>query len=326
MTVHDQKQLLEETEKIDLEESSKLLIKGRFYQGLEIYSRILDKNPHSIQASSGYRICKFWINRQDILERIQFQRHRIKDFIDTWEKYEDFISKYGLRESQAHWSTLIFMHNQLAYLMHHIDEIQVALDHDPGIIRKFGEIFIQLQDWENAIQALESARSLKKDDAATLALLGEAYCQAENFYRGMAMFREAFFLDASSVPLSLIHCPRIREMITEMQEVGIKKEHYVEWMPVFSALYGVFNVKRSLSPHQLEELNRDTIQLEETYRNNRDNAVILPRLLNHYLWLLDYYSVQEEDKLAVGEIVSRLKTLDPRLYQLLIDTYKLENN
>ncbi len=323
MTHQDTQNHLAEIEKNDLEEGSRLLIKGNFSAAMDLYSQILDKNPYSSAAEAGYRISRFWMHRRDILEKILNQNRQLKQFIETWEHYEHFTRQHQIRESQAHWSTLIFLHNQLAYLMPHLQEILSALDHDFRLILKFGEIFIHLGDWQNAIQALESARSLKKDDPVILALLGEAYCQENNMYRGLAMFREAFFLDTQKISLEMIQCKVIQDLIAEMRQSGIKEEDMASWLPVFAALYGVFTVKRSLSQMQLEDLNRDTLHLEETYRLNRDHTQILPRLLNHYLWLLDYYYVQEQNKISVGEIINRIKTLDPQLYNLLVATYPL---
>ncbi len=309
-----------------MENGNKLLGNGDFKSALQYFSEMLDNNPDHLNAQCGYRIANFWFNRLDILHKKAKDEKYIEQLMNQWEVFEDYTDKYDLQTSEVYPGILRFMHRQVSSILPFLTSEQRSLENQHGILTKIGEIFLQEKDWDYAIQALEAARTLRKDDALILAYLGEAYYQADNNHRAMVMLREAFFINPERIPLHLLNNTPTQKILAEMKESGIKNQDLAEWLPVFGALLGVFTVKRSLSNSQLQDLNRNTMNLEEAYRNNSDHSKILPRLLNHYLWLLDYFFIQDKNNMAISEIVSRVKSLDERVYELLFSTYGLNNH
>lgn len=306
-----------------MEEAYKYLSRGQFQDALKHFSSVLDRQPDNDNASAGYRISRFWLNRMNLLKSDNPAESRVEEFIFEWQKFENYAQEYNMNQSASYNALLRYIHRlltfRLPYLSRELHNRDVSIDS----VIKMGELFIQLEDWDSAIQALEAARSVRKEDATLLAYLGEAYYQARQEHKGLVMFREAFFVDAQSIPLDRLQSRPIREALDEMGEAGIQQEDLAEWLPIFGTLLGILNVKRNLDQNQLHELYENTIKLEEAYRNNSAHSMILPRLLNHYLWLLDYFLFQEDDKKARDEIVSRVHSLDPRVHELLLSAYNL---
>lgn len=324
MEINEKKNsLIEKSLKNDLEECVNLLSKGLFGDALEIYNSVLNKNPASWEGEAGFRTTKFWQNRIHSGASAKISTRPFRNIIEYWGEYERYADKHKMVKSLAHQGILQFVYKSLTYAFPNTNSLQVNLENDFKTITKVGEIFIKMEDWANATFAFETARAIKREDAHTLSLLGESYYQNKNIHRGLVMLREAFFVNPRRVPVDLLKSEPIQQSIKEMEDAGIRKEHQIEWLAVFATLYGFFPIKRSLSRKQLEELNQNTIKLEEAHKNNNDHSHILPRLINHYLWLLDYYLFQEEDKTIRDQILGRIKTLDSRMHEILINTYRI---
>ena len=92
-----------------------------------------------------------------------------------------------------------------------------------------------------------------------------------------------------------------------------------EWIPIYGFINDVFYVKRNLSAHQVEGIQKDIYNLEVTYQKMNKGQVessnIVPRLINKYLWLLDYYTLQNYNFDTITEIRERLMNIDRDLFQ-----------
>jgi len=92
-----------------------------------------------------------------------------------------------------------------------------------------------------------------------------------------------------------------------------------EWIPVYGFLHDIFYVKRNLGSHQVETIQKDIYNLEVTYQKMNkvqvEGSNILLRLINKYLWLLDYYTLQSYNFDNVTQIRDRLVNIDRSLFQ-----------
>jgi hypothetical protein len=77
-------------------------------------------------------------------------------------------------------------------------------------------------------------------------------------------------------------------------------------------------VRRNLNKHQFESLKREVFNLENSLTrlssDDIDATNVIPRLLNKYLWLLDYYAHQNVNAENREEIKNRLLNLDKDLF------------
>jgi len=42
---------------------------------------------------------------------------------------------------------------------------------------------------------------------------------------------------------------------------------------------------------------------------------VVPRLINHYFWLIDHYLASGEERQKIEEVLERIKALDPAIYK-----------
>ena len=62
--------------------------------------------------------------------------------------------------------------------------------------------------------------------------------------------------------------------------------------------------------------------LENELKESGSNpAILIPRLINHYFWLVDYYVNSNDDERArsgINEILLKIKLLDPNIHEMYI--------
>ena len=55
---------------------------------------------------------------------------------------------------------------------------------------------------------------------------------------------------------------------------------------------------------------------ENDIRNRAESSVSpIPRLINHYFWLIDHYLSTGEEKLKIEEVLAKIRKLDPVIYK-----------
>jgi len=101
-----------------------------------------------------------------------------------------------------------------------------------------------------------------------------------------------------------------------LSEKKIREEELREWIPVYGRLLGVFSVIREMKPIEFGRLKQSIFTLETECRANPAQVAILkPRLLNRYFWLLDYYTSNNEDPALIEGILLKIKTTDSEIYE-----------
>jgi len=104
-----------------------------------------------------------------------------------------------------------------------------------------------------------------------------------------------------------------------VQKKGYTEAVLKEWIPVYGVLYGIFNVKRELHGAEFGILRQRIYARENELRDPACNAtLIVPRLINMYFWLIDYYVRIENGSEKINEILLRIKLLDRNIYDLCV--------
>jgi hypothetical protein len=98
--------------------------------------------------------------------------------------------------------------------------------------------------------------------------------------------------------------------------MGYSGPALAEWMPVYGAIWGVFNVKREMKPLEFGKLKQGIYQLEKDCgAAGAARDLLVPRLINRYFWLIDHYLTTGEPRDRIEEILAKIRDLDPRVHQ-----------
>jgi hypothetical protein len=133
------------------------------------------------------------------------------------------------------------------------------------------------------------------------------------------LFREAFFINPQRVDVDLLESGLITRLTEKALEAGRGGIELTEWIPVYGEILGVLSVKRELKPIEAGKLKQSIYELEtELAADGARRPILLPRLINRYFWLVDYYMNQKEEKARVDELLLKIKLLDSNVHKMYI--------
>ena len=107
----------------------------------------------------------------------------------------------------------------------------------------------------------------------------------------------------------------IVRLIDLVKQKGFSEAAMLEWIPVYGVLYGVLNVKRQLRPQEVGRLKQSIYTLENEMKDPAAQPEILvPRLINHYFWLIDHYVTENNERSKINETLLKIQLLDNDVY------------
>ncbi|MDR2143405.1 MAG: hypothetical protein LBP29_03445, partial [Treponema sp.] len=107
----------------------------------------------------------------------------------------------------------------------------------------------------------------------------------------------------------------ILRLAERVRELGYRDQELLEWIPVYGAIYGVFSVKRELKLAELGKLKQTIFSLENEIRGSPEKRLLIPRLINRYLWLIDHLENSQGDPSLIEEIMLKIKLASPVVYE-----------
>jgi tetratricopeptide (TPR) repeat protein len=305
-----------------LRESSEVyqfISEGSFKEAVKIADQLMNINPDYPGLAEAYRTAKFWSNREKEINEIKDSKKCADFLMKEWKIFEDYASDKDMKSSSAYKSSMryIFFKASEQY------KIAFKFNEETGnnfeLLINLGECFLRLKEYKNVIETLEYAMSSYKSDAKLLFILGESYYHIDDIPKCLLYMREAFQIDPSQINIALITANPILDIIEAVLSSDRNIKDIREWIPVFGYLTDVFYVRRNLSKHQVESLKREVFNLENSLTRLTSDDIeatnVIPRLLNKYLWLLDYYEHQNINTESSDEIKNRLLALDKDLFE-----------
>jgi len=296
-----------------------LISEGNFQEAIKKSDQLMNVNPEFPGLVEAYRTAKFWSNREKEIKQTAEGKKKADFLMEEWYVFEDYASYKEMKTSSAYKSAMRYIFFKAA------EQYKLAFQHNEETDNKFdllinlGECFLRLKEYKYAIETLEYAMTSYKSNAKLLFILGESYYHADDIPKCLLYMREAFQIDPSLVDLTLVEAKPILEIIDVIHKSGKNIRDVREWIPVFGFLTDIFYVRRNLNKHQVESLKREVFNLENSLtRMNSDDIEatnILPRIMNKYLWLLDYYEHQNVNFENSDQIKNRLLSLDKDLFQ-----------
>jgi len=295
-----------------------LIEEGKFSEALEKIDDLMNRNPDYPGLAETYRTVKFWINRLDGIEGLDEGKMTADFLMKEWEEFTRYAAEKGMVDTAPYISAMkhVFFRASEHYTIAFVREQSTVDNFD--LLINLGICFIKLEDYRRAIETLEYARSSLRSSARLLSLLGEAYYQTSDVPKSLLYFKEAFFINPSELDLKLIASKPVKDLeeISQKLKPGADPR---EWIPVFGYLQDIFYVKRHLNSQQVESIKREIYALETAFqqagKERLHDTNIVPRLINKYLWMLDYFEYQNYDFNSITDIRSRLLKLDRDLFK-----------
>jgi tetratricopeptide (TPR) repeat protein len=268
-------------------------------------------NPEVIFA---LKCVNFWVGRLDDPEGVT-PEERGDFLLHLWKRFVSFTAA----DADGFERCMNAVHSGV--FARALDEFLEALGgahKNPGegeLYRKAGICHKKLGEYETALSFLTQAGSVLPGMPAVLAEMADCYALCGNERAAKVLFRDAFFLGARQIEVQFLDCMMILHLMRQVEKKGYTGDELLEWVPVYGALYGVFNIKHELRPTEVARLKQTIFALETELRETR-SPLIVPRLINHYFWLIDHFaSSPGGEKNSIEETLLKIKVLDVNIYK-----------
>lgn len=238
------------------------------------------------------KIVKFWQNRTDFFEFSQ-EVNNGELLFREWDAFIDFCVDNKVDNKKAFYAIKAFVFHNMVDLL--IESYKLSPFKDREILIILGQAFYEIGMTGKAIETLEYAMSLPSNqkDVRVFTLLGDLYSQSGDTDRAMLMYSEAFFYFPQLVDVKNCDFPSIRKLYETVKKDGFEENEIVEWIPIYGYLYGGLTSRRKLEYQDYMELVRRIKEYEKSLEIDKKVVnVIIPRLVNYYIWTFDYYMYQ----------------------------------
>lgn len=272
------------------------------------------ENPETISA---LKCLHFWKDKNQKIAFIDTSFERGEYLLKEWRNFSRFLERIEHVNDQCLYSIRQAVFGEALEEFSGFHRNTETLE--PDILFRIGKCLKGLGDYQHAVEFMEKASQQKKDDAVVYAELADCYAFVNEVRAAKAFFREAFFLDPQAVDLYSLESLMIRRLIDEVEKNGYDGELLHEWLPVYGAIFGIFNVKRELRPLEYGKLRQTIHSLEQRIASEGPLPLLIPRLINRYFWLIDHYIVIKDAKDKIEEILSRIRSLDMEIYTAYVN-------
>ena len=271
----------------------------------------------SKDTSELYRMVKFWQKRWMRLNDLSSPFEKGDYLLNQWDQFLFWIKN---RDSEYVEKGILALKHMVHSAGKEFYEIlQNEEMDDISLCLRIGQCNKVLGNYEKASVCFEHGARINRESPQILAELADTYALMDEMQGAKIFFREAFFINPQEIDLSRLESGLIRKVIDKIRALGYTGSIVNEWLPVYAVLFGVFNVKRELRAIEYGKLKQSIYSLQSDLRQNDENEVLIPRLINKYFWLIDHYISIKEDRSTIDEVLMNIKLLSPSIYQQYIN-------
>ena len=286
---------------------------GRFSDATEKLERALRIDFEYPGITSSLKCADFWQERVDKLPDLHDAYEKGEYLLGQWRHFAAFKEKMADISEQCIFSLKTFVFSQA--LQNFLQMYEESGIYDCDVLLRIGRCYKGFGDYERAIEFLEKATQQKSDNPEIMAELADCYALVDEIRASKAFFREAFFLNPHRIDLANLESAFIHKLVKKLVDRGYRKPDLLEWIPVYATVYGIFNVKRELRPIEYGKLKQRIFKYENEIKQGKEGSgSLIPRLINHYFWLIDHYVSAGEEKARIDEVLEKIKDLDPNIY------------
>lgn len=303
-----------------------LIRSGKITEALRSFEEIL-RRSFDEESECGIKVIKYILSRINKIKNLG-DYHTIADtLVSEWKNTISWINTNNC----GRFSELVdavryyIFHLALKYYQTIIENMDTSSNVvDVDLMIKVSKCYREIGEIDKSIELLEEVRQYDLYDSSVLANLADAYFEIRDTEASKLFFREAFFWDPQRIDIFDMKSMIIKKLIKIVMDNGYRGEEVNEWIPIYGVIENIFDVRRELSQEEVNLILERVRHMESQYNSNRNWRNILePRLLNSYVWLIDYYFLQVEDYEVARSIGKILQKFSPSVYsKLKLGVYK----
>jgi len=276
--------------------------------------RALELDFEHPDVLSSLKYVNFWRDRAGTVARLANGFEQGEYLLAQWRLFEGFVERIGAGCEECLYAVRTHVYDRALQFYQSVNDGGTV--GDPELLLRIGRCYKGKGDYDTALSYLNRAYGQKKDDPELLAELADCYAFVNEVQKAKVFFREAFFIGAGRIDIEVLESELIRRLVTKVREMGYNDQELLEWIPVYGWLYGVFTVRRELRSIEYGKLKQSIYALERDYSDKRaSEALLVPRLVNRYFWLIDHYISSGEDRSRIEEVLLKLRSICPKIYE-----------
>ena len=278
-----------------------------------LMEQALDIDYENGEIIHALKCVHWWLEHTRRIDEIKTPYEKGAFLFSLFKQYNIFLKQFTETFEQCQYAVRFFVFSKALIFFEGL--LSSTNHHDPGLLLLTGRCHKGIGNYDDALEYLEHAARLKREDAEILAEVADVNALLSNVKIAKTLFKEAFFIDPSKIDLMFLESALIQKLAEKVSALGYKSEVLCEWIPVYGYLWGVFSIRRELKQMEAGRLKQSVFSLEAEYESNPlTREYLKPRLLNHYFWLIDYYEINHEDTSLIEEILLKIKVTDPDIY------------
>lgn len=290
-------------------------------------SKALEEDLSNSEILFCLKACGFWINHKGDLSNCANIFEQGEQILSDWKEFVNFLQEessshekciFSIKKGVFTFALQIFMG---IYAQMNDINLQKNLPIEIQKNKVLSDIAVcnkSLGNYEIALNILKEAEGTEKgeSDSSVLAEMADCYALCGDEKMAKLLFREAFYIDASSVDIRFLESQIFCQVYEEVKKRHSNKDSYLEWVPVEGVLLGIFDVKRELRTLEVGKLKQDIFALENELKSEGSQPeILIPRLINKYFWLIDHYLATKDENSKINDNLLKIKWLDSDIYQ-----------
>ncbi len=295
--------------------SAQLELKKQIYESLEtghlekaeeLTLSALGENIADDDLECILKIIRFWDNRKEYFSFESGSGNGELLYLE-WEKFGDFCDENTITNKKAVFALKSYVFKTIVDML--IESYRLSPVKDKQTLVILGQAFNELGIIDKAVETLEYALSIsgENDDVRIYTLLGDLYAEAGEDDMAMVMFNEAFFKFPQLIDLNQLDYKPLHKLAGMVAKDDFKEHEILEWIPVYGYLYNGLTARRNLEYKEYISLRDRVREYEKSITIDKKVInVIIPRLINYYIWVFDYYVFQVNAYQGAEKIVRRI--------------------
>ena len=285
----------------------------------DTFSNLLVEDISNQEILFCLKVCAFWINHKEELLNAQNFYEQAETLLLNWKEFLTIIQEEANSHEQCMFAIRKGVFNSALNLfsqaLNEFENIQRI-----KIISRIAICHKELGNYETALKLLINENAKSSQDASIIAELADCYALCGDEKQAKLLFREAFYIGASSIDVNFLKSQIFCVVYEETKKRHKNENSILEWIPVEGQLLGIFNVIRKLSAIENGKLKQDIFALENELKSEGSQPeILIPRLINKYIWLIEHYrgtnSEEADYSTAINDNLLKIKWLDTDIYQ-----------
>ena len=303
-----------------LAQARELLRQGNPERARKVLEETLSRDLQNLEIIFTLTCATYWSKNLPRILELPTAFERAESLVAQWKRFTEFIAKTPSYEQSLYAVKFGIFNLALENYQQLFSENNNAQKAE--VYRKTGLCYKKLGDFETSLRFLKDANNLLPEYSPILAEMADCYALCGEEKIAKVLFREAFYIDAQKIDIDFLESDLITRLISRVEEENFKDEVLKEWIPVYGVLLGVLSIKRELRAFEVGKLKQAVFSLENELKESGSKPeILIPRLINHYFWLVDYYVNSKDDDRArvnISEILLKIKLLNPKVHDLYV--------